>query len=71
MLADVEAAQAGGAPVAVATVTHPGEPPLAERGRKLVVRRDADAGVLGTRPATAGIPRRAGVILRFTCRATS
>ncbi len=48
MVAEVERAQAGGAPAAVATVTHPGDPPLALRGAKLLVRRDPAEGSLGT-----------------------
>ena len=48
LLEDVERAQAGGAPVAVVTATHPGEPPLAERGAKLLVRRDPHDSSLGT-----------------------
>ena len=48
MVAEVERAQAGGAPLAVATVIHPGEPPLAPRGAKLLIRRDAREGSLGT-----------------------
>ncbi len=48
MVAEVERAQAGGAPVAVATVTHAGDPPLAPRGAKLLARRDTAAGSMGT-----------------------
>ena len=53
LLAEVERAQAGGAPVAVVTATHPGEPPLAERGAKLLVRRDPHDSSLGTLGAPA------------------
>jgi xanthine dehydrogenase accessory factor len=53
LLSEVERAQAGGAPVAVVTATHPGEPPLAERGAKLLVRRDPHDSSLGTLGAPA------------------
>ena len=48
LLTDVERAQAGGAPIAVVTVTHSGEPSLADRGVKLLVRRDPHDSSLGT-----------------------
>jgi xanthine dehydrogenase accessory factor len=53
LLLEVERAQAGGAPVAVVTATHPGEPPLAERGAKLLVRRDPHDSSLGRLGAPA------------------
>ncbi|MPZ98342.1 MAG: hypothetical protein GEU80_03220 [Dehalococcoidia bacterium] len=44
----IESALAWGDPVVVATVTHPGDPPLAEPGAKLLVPRDGEvAGDLG------------------------
>ena len=45
----IEQALGGGAPVAVATVVAPGDPPLAEAGTKLLVRPDGDTlGSLGS-----------------------
>lgn len=67
----VEAALAGGEPVAVATVTEAGEPALAEAGAKLLVRTSGDTlGTLGDGAIDATVAAAAAEALGARPRVT-